>query len=316
MIRVVDAARIRAVLDLDEAIAAVEQGFAAHAAGQVRLPPVGYLPFSRPHGDCHVKFGHINEDEVFVIKVATGFYDNPRRGLPSSNGFLVVISALTGEPCALLDDGGYLTDLRTAIAGSIVAKYLAPPQPARIGILGTGTQARAQVDLLLRRFGRRPVVIWGRNPGKAGELAEALQATGCDASVVSSPRDVCMSCDLIVTTTASTAPLIEVDWVRPGTHITAVGADAKGKQELDPAVFAVADIRVVDSMEQCVDHGETAHAVAAGVVTVGQLMELGNLVSGKCPGRSGPKQISVADLTGVAVQDIQIAKHVWNKVNA
>lgn len=314
MFAVVAADRIRAALDIGEAVRAVEAGFEAYSTGRAIVPPVGYLGFEKPRGDCHIKYGYIAGDDEFVIKIATGFYENPARGLPSSNGFMILISARTGEPQALLDDGGYLTDVRTAIAGLIAAKHLAPRRPTSIGIVGTGTQARMQLEFLSDYYGNCTARVWGRDLRKAAAIVEETAAMGNDAAVATTIRALCEECDLIVTTTASTAALIAAEWIRPGTHITAVGADAKGKQELDPNVFGRADLRVVDSLAQCVDHGEVAHAVAAHVVSPDDLVELGSIVAGVRAGRSSPQQITVADLTGLAVQDIQIAKCVWNKV--
>ncbi len=132
--------------------------------------------------------------------------------------------------------------------------------------------------------------------------------------LASSVRELCERCDLVVTATASTRPLISAEWIGPGTHITAVGADVKGKQELDPQILGRADIRAVDSVAQCVDHGELGHAVAAKLVMPEDLVELGSILAGAQRGRSSPEQITVADLTGLAVQDLQIAKAVWHQV--
>lgn len=314
MFTVFSADRIRAALNIAEAIAAIEEGFAAYSCGRALVPPVGYLGFDRPPGDCHIKYGHIAGQDEFVIKVATGFYDNPSHGLPSSNGFMVLLSARTGEPQVLLDDGGYLTDLRTAIAGLIAAKHLAPARPRSIGVVGTGVQARVQLEQLLGYYGSCPVRVWGRNGRSAAALVKEMVTSGHEAAVAATVREICADCDLIVTATASRTPLIEAEWIRPGTHITAVGADAKGKQELDPRILAGADIRAVDSIEQCVDHGEAAHAVAAQLIAPGDLVELGHIVSGARPGRTGANQVTVADLTGLAVQDIQIARCVWQRL--
>lgn len=305
--------RIRAVVNVEEAILAIEDGFSAYSAGRAVVPPVGYLGFEEPAGDCHIKYGYIKGDDEFVIKVATGFYGNPARGLNSSNGFMVVMSAQTGEPIALLDDGGRLTDLRTAIAGLIAAKYLAPRRPKCIGIVGTGIQARLQLELLIGHYGSSAVRVWGRDRQKVAAFIANATIAGDDTTAVETLPELCSQCDLIVTTTPSTRALIHPDWIRPGTHITAVGADAPGKQELDPALFGRAAICAVDSIAQCVDHGETAHAVAAGIVDATDLIELGALIDGTAEGRSSPGQITIADLTGLAVQDIRIAQHVLRR---
>jgi ornithine cyclodeaminase len=305
--------QIEASLDLDETIAAIERGFIDYSAGRSRVPPVAHIEFADPAGDCHVKCGHIRGDGEFVVKVATGFYRNPERGLSSSNGCMLLVSAVTGEPLALLEDGGSLTDLRTAIAGLVAAKHLAPAPPVVLGIVGTGIQARLQRQLLMRRFPESPTVIWGRRAEAVERFALEIAAEGRPVAVVASVRELCERANLIVTTTPSVEPLLQADWVHPGTHITAVGADAPGKQELDPRLFARAAVRVVDSLEQCAHHGEAGHALRASVVAQDQLLELGRLLVAPELGRGGAEQITVADLTGVAVQDIRIAQCVWRR---
>lgn len=312
--RVVSPEQIRVALDVDAATAAIEEGYKAYSAGRATVPPVGYLGFDRPRGDCHIKYGHIEGAEHFVVKVATGFYENPARGLPSSNGFMVILSAHTGEPLALFDDGGFLTDVRTAIAGLIAAKVLARQQPKRIGIVGAGIQAGLQLQYLLRHFGSRPVDVWARDAVKATRFSEDRKLQGLDITVAGSVQSLCERCDLIVTTTPSSEPLIFAEWLQPGTHITAVGADAEGKQELHVDVFRRADVCAVDSVSQCVDHGDASHAIAAGAVKAENLRELGSILAGEKAGRIRDSEITLADLTGLAVQDIQIADSIWNKV--
>lgn len=314
MIDIVSEQRIRAAISIEDAVADIEDGFSAWSSGRAIVPPVGYLGFESPPGDCHIKYGYVRGDDEFVIKVATGFYDNPARGLSSSNGFMVVLSAQTGEPTMLLDDGGYLTDLRTAIAGLIAARYLAPRRPKCIGIVGTGIQARMQLELLTGHYGSGAVRVWGRDRRKAAAFVENMTTAGNNTAVAETLVELCSQCDLIVTATASTRPLLAAEWIHAGTHITAVGADAKGKQELDPALFARADICAVDSAAQCIDHGETAHAVAAGLIEPSRLVELGALIGGAQAGRCAREQITIADLTGLAVQDIRIAQHVLRRL--
>ncbi len=306
---------IKSVLDVPTAIELVEAGFAALSSGRATVPAVGYLGFETPPGECHIKYGHIHGDRVFVIKVATGFYENASRDLPTGQGMMVVLSAETGEPLALLDDGGYLTDVRTAIAGCIAARYLAPNAVECIGIVGAGTQARMQLQYLRHVRACKRVSVWARRREQSAEFRRELSDSGFDVQVADTLRDLCENCDLIVTATAAKGALVKSEWIGPGTHITAMGSDAPGKQELDPALFASADVCAVDSLSQCLEHGESHYAVAGGHVAETDLVELGDIVVGRARGRSDPEQITIADLTGVAVQDIQIAKAVWQALN-
>jgi ornithine cyclodeaminase len=284
-------------------IRGIEEGFVAYSRGEVVVPPVGHLEFTDPPGDCHIKYGYIRGDDTYTIKIATGFYRNPEKGLPSSNGMMLVFNARTGEPLAMLQDEGYLTDLRTAAAGAVAAKYLAPPEVKCIGIVGAGTQARMQLDLLKEVTQCRRAMIWARSP----ERAAAFHVDGFETSVAASVRDLCSHCRLIVTTTPSRQALVMTADVQPGTHITAVGADGAGKQEIDAALFVRTGC-FVDSRTQCSQFGDSSYAVRAGWIRAQDLVELGELAQNPKLGRQDDAQITIADLTGVAVQDIQIAK--------
>ena len=309
--KILNLKQIKACLDIDAAVEAIEQGYIAYSEKRATVPPVGHLGFTDPAGDCHIKYGYIHGDDIFVIKVAHGFYGNQAPGLPGSTGMMIVCSAKSAEFKALLLDECYLTDIRTAIAGLIAARLMAPRQITAIGILGTGVQARLQLELLKKCTSTRRVYVWGRSRDSADACAHDMQAAGFNAEPVESPSDIADRCNLIITATAARQPLLTADSIRPGTHITAVGADAPGKQELDPDIFKIADIVAVDSRSQCIDHGEVAQAVSRNLVTENQLIELGHMLQRPTLARSSQTQITVTDLTGVAVQDIQIAKAVY-----
>jgi ornithine cyclodeaminase len=288
----------------------IEEGFTAYSDGRVVVPPVGEMSFRAPPGDTHIKYGYIKDDDSFVVKIASGFYQNPKHGLPSNSGLMLVFSQHTGLLQTVLLDEGYLTDVRTAVAGRVAAKYLASSEIEAIGILGTGIQARFQV-LQLRTLTRcRRVVAWGRSEKSLEAYRNALEQEGFSVATTMEAAEVAAVCNLIVTATPATAPLLYADQIRPGTHITAVGSDTPLKQELDQAILARADLVVADSIPQCLERGEIAKALAAGTLEKAQITELGEIVSGRVQGRTTEDQITVADLTGVAVQDIQIAKAV------
>jgi len=299
---------IKKTIEPGALIKSQEEAFVVYSDGYVVVPPVGYLHFQEASGDCHIKYGYIKGDEYFVVKIATGFYKNSEIGLPVGNGMMSLFSQRTGSFEALLLDEGYLTDMRTAAAGAVAAKYLAPKKIDRIGIVGTGVQARLQLEMLKNVTECREAVVWGRNATKKEQYKLEMTAHGFSVDTVARIEDLAESCNLIVTTTSAREPLIHASESRPGTHITAVGADAPGKQELDPNIFKKAHVRIVDSLSQCVDHGDTGYAVKAGLIEEGVLVELGVVINRPELGRTSVKQITVADLTGVAVQDIQIAK--------
>lgn len=304
--RIFSRAQVEQAVDQQALIAALEEGFAAYSRGEVNVPPVGYLKLESPPGEVHIKYGYRRGDDVFVIKVASGFYENPKIGLGSGNGMMLVFSARTGAPMAALLDEACLTDLRTAAAGAVAAKYLAPKAVKAIGIVGGGAQARMQLDMLRHVTPCRRAVVWARKP----EQANALQVAGFQIEVVPSIAELARRCNLIVTTTPAREALLKAEDVQPGTHITAVGADAPGKQELDPVLFQKAQIRAVDSRSQCFDHGDAFHALKAGLVEEKQFVELGEVVANPALRRADDSQTTIADLTGLAMQDIEIAKLV------
>lgn len=298
---------IEAVTDMGQVIEAVEKGFAAFSEGRATIPPVGYLGFPAHHGTTHIKYGYIDGDESFVIKVASGFDDNAALGLPTGSGIVLVFSAVTGQVQAVLCDNGYLTMRRTAAAGAVCAKYLAPSKISAIGILGTGEQAREQLEAMKQVTEVRKVYVYGRNSRHVENYQKEMTARGFEVTAAKDPAEVAEHCNLIITTTPAEQPLLFGTDIKKGTTIIAVGTDAPGKNEIDTTVFAKADVTVADSISQCVDHGDISYAVKNGSLREEAIKELGQVITGKA-GRSDDDQIVAVDLTGVAVQDIAIAK--------
>src|SRR6266702_6595093 len=231
-------------------IQSIEDGFVAYSQNRVGVPPVGHLQFEQPAGDVHIKYGYMEDGDYYVVKVASSFYDNPKQGLTSSNGSMTVYDRKTGECRAILLDEGYLTDVRTALAGAAIARHLAPSHISAIGIVGTGTQARFQLQHLKDVLDCRKVYAWGRSEEQLQKYREDMVLHGFDITTTHDMNVLMDNCNYVVTTTPSIEPLIQTSMVRPGTHITAVGADVASKQELDPEIVAMADIVVVDSLSQ------------------------------------------------------------------
>lgn len=305
--RIVERAEIVARIDLDLAVQRIEEGFVAFSNGKVQVPPVQMFAFAAANGDCCVKSAFIEGSETFTVKVSTGFYDNPGKGLESNDGLMLVLSASDGRPLALLQDQGWLTGMRTALAGRIAARLMAPREVHAIGILGTGMQARMQLEQLRPVTACRRVIVWGRNDAELASYNGFAAELGFDVQVTREAKTLAEGANLIVCTTPSRAALLDSEWIRPGTHITAVGADAPGKQELDPLLVARADRIIVDSVVQCRQYGEVSHALKAGLIEEAQLGEIGALLDGRIAGRTSDDEITLVDLTGVAVQDAQIA---------
>jgi ornithine cyclodeaminase len=308
---VVTLAEIKSALSRIDPIPLIEEGFAAYSRGETVVPPVGELVFHRPPGDVHIKYGYIKDDDFYVIKIASGFYDNPKLGLPSGDGLMLVFSQKTGVLEAILLDEGHLTNLRTAVAGAVVAKHMAPRRITAVGILGAGVQGRMQLDWLRRVRTFDEAVVWGTDEAELAAYRRDMDGKGLKIRTTLRAEDVAAAANLIVTCTPSTTPLLKAEWIKPGTHITAVGSDTAAKQELEAAVLAKADRVVVDSLGQSELRGEVFRAVAEGAIGRERLAELGRVIADDTLRRASDDETTVADLTGVAVQDIQISKAVW-----
>ena len=316
MTTVLELDEIKRLVDIPQMIREIETGFVLYSEGRVEVPPVGFLHFEEPPGDVHIKYGFVSGDEYYVLKMASGFYDNPDLGLPISDGLLLVFSQKTGELELILLDKCWLTDMRTAAAGAVAAKHLAPKTIHRIGIVGTGVQARMQLEMLGDVVDCTSCLVWGRDATKVERMiaelraSESVQAWGLEIEAAPALDDLVSQCNLIVTTTSARSPLIRADQVLRGTHITAMGSDDHGKQELEAEVLGKADLVVADSVSQCVDHGECFGAVQGRHISPDAIVELGHVIKNPGLGRTNEDQITVVDLTGVAIQDIQIAKMV------
>ena len=307
---------IRLLLDTDSLIDEIEAGFVLYSDGKVNVPPVGFMHFDDPPGDVHIKYGSIEDDDYWVLKIASGFYQNPSLGLQASDGVILVFSQRSGALELVLHDRCWLTDMRTAAAGAVAARYLAPRKIDHVGVIGTGVQAKMQLEMLCSVVEAKSALVWGRNKEKVRRMvselgaSDALIAAGMKVQAVESVEELADQSRLIVTATSAHEPVLRADQVQPGTHITAMGSDDDGKQELDVALLGKADRIVADSVSQCSKYGECVHAINAGVISLDDIAELGAVVSGSTDGRTSDDQITIADLTGVAVQDIQIAKMI------
>ena len=312
--RIIDLDQIEEALKDIDPIEAIEEGFIAYSEGKVVVPPVGELTFDDPPGDMHIKYGCITGDDYHVVKIASGFYENYRLGLPTGSGLMLLFSQKTGELLAILLDEGFLTDVRTAAAGAVVARYLAPENVERIGIVGAGVQGRMQLEYLRSVVDCTDVTVWGISQEEVDLFAADMEPKGYSIETTLDAGEIGANCNLIVTATPSIKPLLLMEHIRAGTHITAMGSDTSVKHELDPAIVAEADIVVVDSIEQCLLRGECYKAMEAGRFNQEKMVELGRVIVDPSLHRTSDNQITVADLTGVAVQDIQISKAVYKAI--
>jgi len=312
-IRILTEAELRAAVGLDlSTVDVVERAFAALAGGEVVMPPILSMDLPAANGEVDVKTAYIPGFDGFAIKVSPGFFDNPKLGLPSLNGLMILFSATTGLVQALFLDNGYLTDIRTAAAGAVAARHLAPSRVQTAGVIGTGVQARLQMQAahLVRPFER--LLVWGRDGAKAQACAEDLAALmGIEVLPVSDPAQLVAQSQLVVTTTPARTPVLRAEWLHPGLHVTAMGSDQHGKNEIDPKALAAADLYVADRVSQTEIMGELRSAQESGLWQGGIPAELGQVITGDAPGRRSDDDITIADLTGTGAQDTAIASHVF-----
>lgn len=300
----------------EDLIQRIEKGFLEYSKGNVNMPPVCHMHFDQPPGDLHVKCASMSEEEFYVVKIASCFPENSKQDQPSIKGMMLLFSQKSGEPMALFLDEGYLTHLRTAIAGTICAKYLAPKNLQAIGIIGAGMQARHQLRLLTFVTSCRKVWVWAPNKAQIEKYQKDETLQDFEIHYASSAKEVAKQCRLIVTTTPSSTPLLFAQDIAKGTHITAVGSDRPGKQELDSSILKLADRIVVDSRAQCFNYGETFCALQAGMISKSRVDEIGEIIAGKKQKRISEDEITIADLTGLGVQDLEIALGFWEALKA
>ncbi len=304
-------AQLRRAVPLDRtAVDVVERAFVALAEGRVIMPPILSMEIPAAHGELDVKTAFIEGFDTFAVKASPGFFDNPKLGLPSLSGIMVLFCASTGRVRAVLLDNGYLTDLRTAAAGAVAARHLAPGRVTTAGVMGAGVQGRLQLIAahLERPFER--ALVWARDPAKAAAAARDIAAaTGADAWAESDPARLVAESELVVTTTPAREPVLRRDWLHPGLHVTAMGSDQASKNELEPGILAAADLYACDRLAQVEALGELRAARAAGVAGSVRPIELGEIASRRSPGRTDDAMVTVCDLTGTGAQDTAIANH-------
>lgn len=308
MIPIVDEATLRAAVTPARAVAAIRDAFRADGEGRTRVPPVINVDIPAARGEFHIKTAYIEGLPYIAVKIASGFYDNPARGLPSGSGLMAVFDAATGLPAALLLDNGFLTDIRTGAAGAVAADELARSRIETIGVIGSGLQARHQIQCLriVRQFHR--IVAWSPTRAKLDTYCGEMRSEGYDVRAANNVEELCAAADVLMTATPARDPLVRAEWLHEGMHVNAVGSDSPGKQELAAGCLRRADLVVVDHLAQCAAFGELRHAIDAALLTTDDVHgELGAIVARRKPGRTSDRQITIADLTGVGFQDTAIA---------
>ncbi|MFG6147072.1 cyclodeaminase [Halobacillus sp. B23F22_1] len=310
-IRLYNRDRIDRVIRLDTTlINEIESAFTDLTTKQVIMPPIMRIDVPRNNGEVDIKSAYIEGVDSFAVKLSSGFFDNPKRGLPSANGMMILLSAVTGEPLAVFADNGLLTDLRTAAAGAVAARVLSREDSRVAGVIGTGSQARYQMEALVNVRDIQKMNVYGRSTEKAEAYKRDMESQlNIPVEVKQTPKEVVQESEVVITTTPATKPIIQSDWLHPGLHITAMGSDAEHKQELDAKVLEASDRFVCDVVEQSLRLGELRACTNEQVRS--SAVELGEITSERKIGRSNPNQITICDLTGTGAQDTAIARYVY-----
>ena len=292
-------------LDIAGVNRAVESAFADHGRGLVQMPPKVYVML--PDGDFRTMPAYLPSLSIAGVKIVNVHPNNPAKGLPTVMALTVILDIASGRPVALLN-ATRLTDLRTGAAGAVAAKYLSPKKEIALGVIGTGRQAEAQVNAIAQELHVSEVRVWSRNPAHAESFAARLRT----AENWSGSIEQACDCDVVVTTTPSRSPLVKSEWIHEGTHINAIGADAPGKEELDPEILHRARV-FVDDPAQAFHSGEVNVPITKGLFQTWMIAgTLGEVVIGKRR-RERPDEITIFDSTGLAIQDLAIAKIAMQK---
>jgi len=308
---------VKSLLTMDDAIPAVEKAFLDHGLGRAQMPPKPYLYFPKYEGDLRTMPAYLEGLDLAGVKIVTVHPRNPEKGLPTVMALLVLNSPETGAPVSVMG-ATYLTSMRTGAAGAVAAKYLARPKSDTVGFVGAGAQARTQLMGLARFFMIKKVIVFDRRTesGLAFERdSRAFVPHECQFRVTTDPKEAC-DCDILVTTTPVRTPIVRSAWVKPGTHINAIGADAKGKQELESALTRRAKI-VVDDMAQAVHSGEVNVPISEGSLKPEEIYaQIGEIVKGAKSGRADREEVTIFDSTGLGIQDVAAGSVVFKKALA
>ncbi|WP_332700773.1 ornithine cyclodeaminase family protein [Devosia sp.] len=298
---------------MKEVIDAVEEAYRAFNSSQVQNPGYIGIHLPEPRGEIDFKVGYYEVKEVISMKASSGgFANNPKlHGLPSGMGTILLFDA---RSCALtcVMDGSLITGLRTGASGAVSVKALARKSARTIASIGTGNQARMQIRAIKEVMNIAEIHAWSRTPDALLQYKADIEGElGIPVVISDSKKTAVEQADILITATRGKGELVQADWIRPGTHIVAIGTDQRGKQELDPEIFRNAKI-VVDSAAQCTEKGETWHALNGGVIAYDDVhAEIGEILLGRKPGRESEEEITIFDSTGMAVQDNTTASRIY-----
>ncbi len=323
---------IENVLNVSHVIEAVEEAYQSKARNEADVFPMIFHEFESGKADMDIKAGHLKGANLYGFKQVSWFGENPEKGLPALLGSMMIFEGNTGRPLGLMD-ASYITSIRTGAAGAVGIKHLARKDSKNLLMIGTGNQAIFQLAASLSVVKEITTVsIYNpRSPEKAEKFAGTIKDTlnkeflskfdatteeyekirnqyDVDFKAVSDIEKATKEADIIITATPSKEAMIQKPWIKPGAHISCIGSDMEGKQEIDEKIFAMARV-FVDDLEQSIRVGETETAIKKEVIHKGDIIgEIGNLIEGKIQGRLADNDVTIFDTSGLAIQDLITAK--------
>jgi alanine dehydrogenase len=304
---------ISSLIGMKEAIGTVEAAYKAFNSDQVEQPGYIGMHLPAPRGEIDFKLSYYKSNEMISMKASSGaFKDNPTaRGLPTNMGTILLFDGMSGGLACVMD-GSLITGLRTGACGAVSVKALARKNSKKITSIGTGIQARMQIRAINEIMKIEEIQAWDRDPVSLAKYKADIESEfGIPVFMANSKKEAVEQADILITTTRGTGAVVEAGWVKPGTHIVAIGADAPGKQEFDPEIFRNAKV-VVDSLVQCVEKGETQNPLKSNIITQDDIYaEIGEILLGKKPGRENDEEITIFDSTGMAIQDNTTASKIY-----
>ena len=309
--------QVKKLLEMKDVLGAVENAYRHKGLGKVQMPPKAYLFYEKFNGDLRTMPSYVEDMDVSAVKIVNVHPDNAKNfGMRTVMAVLVLVNPHTGAPLAFMD-ATHITDMRTGGASAIASKYLARPNPKILGIIGCGNQARTQMLALITQFGHFDEVrLYDMFPEKSKAMAREFRRHYKEQvgkiKAVQNAKECVIDSDIVVTVTSARAPVVLDEWVKDGTHFNCMGADAPGKQEMDPKILKRARL-VIDDWEQASHSGEINVPLAKGEMTKDDVdVEIGHIVAGLKPGRENDQQITVFCSTGLAIQDCLTAKIAYD----